>query len=39
MKMKMAFEYRENLMNIVREYSAKYTISKVLDHKEPGPTV
>ena len=28
-----------NLMNILREYPAKYTCSKVLDHKEPVPTV
>ena len=28
-----------NLMNILREYPAKYTFSKVLDHKEPVPTV
>ena len=28
-----------NLMNIVREYPAKYTCSKVLDQKEPVPTV
>ena len=26
-------------MNIVREYPAKYTCSKVLDHKESVPTV
>ena len=46
--MKMAFEYdcgkantpqnSENLMNIVRAYPAKYTCSKVLDHKEPVHT-
>ena len=28
-----------NLMNIIREYPTKYTYSKVLDHKEPVPTV
>ena len=28
-----------NLMNILREYPTKYTFSKVLDHKEPVPTV
>ena len=28
-----------NLMSILREYPAKYTCSKVLDHKEPVPTV
>ena len=28
-----------NLMNILREYPAKYTFSKVLDYKEPVPTV
>ena len=28
-----------NLINIVREYPAKYICSKVLDHKEPVPTV
>ena len=28
-----------NLMNIVREYPAKYTYSKVLDYEEPVPTV
>ena len=27
------------LMNILREYPAKYTFSKVLDQKEPVPTV
>ena len=28
-----------NLMNIVGEYPVKYTCSKVLDRKEPVPTV
>ena len=47
--MKVAFEYdsgnedtpqnSENLMNIVREYPARYTCNKVLDRKEPVPTV
>ena len=47
--MKMASEYdcgnedtpqnSVNLMNILREYPAKYTFCKVFDHKEPVPTV
>ena len=28
-----------NLMNIMREYPAKKTYSKVLDHEKPVPTV